>query len=122
MVRSSGENTDLVTPDYYAAELKYQQKIDDSKRVNDLPEKIEYDIKTDKIEVRFPQYFNGTRLSGTILLYYPADKTRDIKQSFVSNDLTAAIIFPGVIKGLYELQISWEANGKQYYFEKKISI
>lgn len=122
MIRSSGENTDLVTPDYYAQELKYQQKIDEAKRASDLPEKISYELQADKIIVRFPKFFNGTKLNGTILLYCPADKTRDIKQSFVSEDLTAALNFPLTVKGLYELQISWEANGQQYYYEKKINI
>lgn len=122
MIKSSGENADLVTPDYYAQELKYQQRIDETKRAVDLPEKITYEIKTDKIQVQFPRYFLGTRISGTIVLYYPADKTRDIRQPFVAEDLSASINFTGTVKGLYELQISWEANGQQYYFEKKINI
>ena len=85
--RSSTQKSDLVTKDYYAQELKYQQKIDEAKRASDLPEKISYELQADKIIVRFPKFFNGTKLNGTILLYCPADKTRDIKQSFVSEDL-----------------------------------
>ena len=39
--KSSMQNTDLVTPDYYEKELKYQQTIDESARTGKLSAKVE---------------------------------------------------------------------------------
>jgi hypothetical protein len=38
--KSATQKMDLVTPDYYAKELKYQEKIDESNRVNALSEEL----------------------------------------------------------------------------------
>ena len=40
VVQSSRQQMDLVTDDYYAQEIKYQEKIDQSKRASALSEPI----------------------------------------------------------------------------------
>lgn len=120
--KSSGEKADLVTSDYYAQELKYQQKIDESKRANALSAEPEVMIRTGQLEVHFPKEFAQKKLDGDILLYCPADENRDVKQIFSLQDSNLLMTIPPINKGLHELHISWEAGGVKYYFEKKIII
>jgi hypothetical protein len=118
--KSATQKMDLVTPDYYAKELKYQEKIDESNRVNALSEELHYQIKEAEITINFPKDFAGKKITGTVNLYCPWDETKDITQNFSLQD--AALIIKTVNKGQHELHINWQAAGVTYYFEKKIFI
>ena len=120
--RSSNQKMDLVTTDYYAKELKYQQVIDQSARTSELSEPVRYEIKENNLLVHFPKDFAGKKISGTVELYFPADENKDVKQDFSLQDTSFNMIISGANKGQHELHISWQADGKQYYFEQKTFI
>jgi hypothetical protein len=120
--KSSNQKMDLVTSDYYGKELKYQQIIDQSKRVSDLTDTIRYEIKGNDLLVHFPKDFAGKSISGTVELYYPADENKDMKQDFSLLDSVFSMSISTANKGLHELHITWKADGKDYYYEKKIII
>jgi len=120
--KSSNEKMDLVTTDYYAKELKYQDKIDATTRANSLSEDIRYDINDKQIVLHFPKEFTGKKINGTAELYCPSDENKDIKQDFVADNAIVTININAGNKGQQELHISWQVNGVDYYFEKKIFI
>ena len=120
--KSSNQKTDLVTSDYYAKELKYQDKIDEMNRVVALSAPVEYAIKDYEIIIQFPKDFAGKQLTGEAVLYCPSDENKDVKNNFSVLDEPLKIIIPLKNKGLHELQISWKDGSVTYYFEKKIFI
>ena len=120
--KSSNEKFDLVTPDYYAKELKHQDKIDAIKRTSALTSKVAYEVANNTIIITLPTEFNNKELSGEILLYCPSDSNKDIKKSFTTGNSIVTIELPTGIKGSYELQLNWNAEGREYYFEKKLSF
>jgi len=120
--RSSTQNTDLVTTDYYAKELKYQDKIDEMNRVTALSAPVEYVIRDNALLIKFPVDFAGKELVGEAVLYFPADEKKDIKKNFTVQDGTVQIEIPPANRGSYELHLSWKAAGLSYYFEKKIFL
>lgn len=120
--KTSGGNSELVTTDYYAQELKYQERIDQVKRTESLSGEVSCTITGNKLDVRFPADFKGKKLDGSITLYCPSDKNKDLKQSFTLTDETAAISLPAGYTGLFELHLAWAAEGQTYYFEKKLFI
>ncbi len=119
---SATQKTDLVTTDYYAKELLYQQKIDEMKRVSALSAPVEYVIKEQQLIIHFPKDFVGKKLTGEILLYCPSDEMKDIKKEFVITDAFVTVDLSANTTGLYQLQLSWEDGGVTYYFEKKIFL
>jgi nitrogen fixation protein FixH len=120
--KSSTQNSDLVTTDYYAKELKYQEKIDEGKRVSALSGPVEYSIKENALTIKFPKDFAGKQLAGEAVLYCPSDEKKDFKKSFTLKDEPLQMDIPAGSKGLYELHVSWQDGGVTYYFEKKIFI
>lgn len=120
--KSSVQNTDLVTTDYYAKELKYQDKIDEAKRVAALSDSVAYSIKNNALSIQFPRDFAGKQLAGEAVLYCPSDEKKDRKQAFTLKDEPLLINIPAGDKGLYELHLSWQDGGVTYYIEKKIII
>lgn len=122
VVKSSMQNTDLVTTDYYAKELKYQDKIDEMGRVSALSAPVRYEIKEGILHIEFPGDFSGRELTGEAVLYCPADKNRDITKPFTITDTVLKVDLPPYYTGLYRLQLSWKDGKTTYYFEKKIFI
>lgn len=120
--KSSIQNTDLVTTDYYAKELKYQEKIDEAGRTAALSAPLEYSIKGNALTIVFPKDFAGKQLAGEAVLYCPSDEKKDLRKNFSVKDESLQMDIPSGSKGLYELHISWQDGGVTYYFEKKIII
>ncbi len=120
--KSSTQNTDLVTTDYYAKELKYQDKIDEIARTAALTAPVQYRLENNTMTIIFPKDFTGKKLVGEALLYCPSDKKKDIKQPFTVLDEALKLTVPAGSNGLFELHLSWQDGGVTYYFEKKIFI
>ena len=120
--RSSSQNTELVTKDYYEKELLYQQRIDAMNRVEAMPEKLVCQLKDGKLQVQFPSVFVGKQLKGEAVLYCPSDKKGDLQKSFSIAGQNLELAMPVAGNRLYELQLSWEVDGQSYYFSKKIFV
>ncbi len=120
--KSSSQKVDLVTTDYYAKELKYQQKINAMNRVQDLSDTVKYEMDKGKVIIEFPKDFSGTLVTGNVVLYCPSDENKDISQDFSVRNLRIMVPVNESNKGLYELQLSWQVNDVSYYFEKKLML
>jgi len=122
VIKSSSQKMDLVTSDYYAKELKYQDKIDEISRTNALSEPVKYEIGFNKLLVFFPKDFAGKKISGTAEIYFPADEKKDSRLNFNMQDSIQSISIPTINRGLHELHLSWKVEGINYYYEKKIIL
>jgi hypothetical protein len=120
--KSSTQNSDLVTTDYYAKELKYQERIDAEKRTQTLSERVKYEIINCQMLISFPKEFTGKSITGTILLYCPSDKNKDVEQNFSTAAGTFIMPLPVKNKGSHHVQIIWQADGNSYYFENKLTL
>jgi nitrogen fixation protein FixH len=120
--KSSTQKTDLVTTDYYAKELKYQDKIDEMNRVEALSAPVEFTVQNNEVIIQFPKDFAGKRLTGEAVLYCPSDENKDVQNNFSVQDEPLKIIIPAKNKGLHELHLTWKDGTVTYYFEKKIFI
>jgi len=120
--KSSSQRFDLVTSDYYAKELKYQDKIDEMKRTSALSAPVSCELKDGNLVIVFPNDFSGKRLEGEAVLYCPSDQNRDQTKEFSLQDETLLIPVSAVKQGMYELHLSWKDGAVTYYFEKKLFI
>ena len=118
--KSSSQKFDLVTPDYYAKELKYQDKINEMSRVSALSAPVTCTVSGDSLVIAFPKDFAGHKLTGEAVLYRPSDEDKDIKKVFTVQDEQLLISLSGVKKGSYELHLDWRDGEVAYYFEKKL--
>mgnify|MGYP000985304694 CR=1 FL=1 len=120
--KSSNEKIDLVTTDYYAKELKYQERIDAVKRTKALSAPVKYEVVDHKLIISFPKEFAAEQIKGSALLYCPSDDRRDMKQDFTVSNGTVVIDLAANNTGAHELQINWQAGDKAYYFEDKLFL
>jgi nitrogen fixation protein FixH len=120
--KTTQAKSDLVTPDYYAQELKYQDKLDESKRAAALSESLQVTHKDGSLVVRFPKDFTGKEKTGTVLLYCPSDENKDLSKDIkaVSDQMVIPLVPKN--KGWYQVQINYKVEGVSYYFEQKILL
>jgi len=120
--KASTQNKDLVTEDYYAKELVYQQKIDQSKRANALSAPVQIKMINNELVVSFPKDFAAKQVKGDVVLYCPSDEKKDMQKLFTVTDSAVDIKVPASYHGLYYVKINWEVEGVSYYYEEKIII
>ena len=122
VLKSSQQNIDLVTPDYYEQELKYQDVIEASRRTAALGKTITFSLKDDMIDIVFPEEMRGQEIKGMVWLYCMADQQKDLKRDFTTSSGLFHMPYNAFNKGNYALKVSWQAAGLTYYHEQKLII
>jgi hypothetical protein len=115
------QNIDLVSEDYYAKEIKYQEQIGKLENANQIKDKISFIQSGNLLTLSFKEAINIQ--SGEILFFRPSDQTKDFREVLILNgqqeqSFERKKFFPGY----YKVQIEWLAEGKKYYVEKDIFI
>ena len=118
--KASNQEFDLVTKDYYEQELKYQQVIDQSANASKLSTPVSIENKEGELKISFPEEMKNKKKLVDFYLYYAADAKKDFRKSFELNENELAQALPVGMKGMYELKLTWEAEGVKYYHERKI--
>jgi len=120
--QSFRQNIELVTEDYYAKELVYQQRIDQTKRAGLLSAPVNITVASQELSIIFPKDFISKKITGDVTLYCPFDKKKDIQQQFIATNNAVKIILSKSYQGLLYVKVYWDAEGISYYYEKKIII
>jgi hypothetical protein len=117
--KANKERYDLVTDNYYEAEVKFQDIIDQKQRVANLSSPPEISYEGRQLRIQFPTDFAGKILQGELYLYRPSDATRDFRQFFTVSNNRYTIELPLTVSGLYDIKLSWKAGRQTYFMEKK---
>ena len=121
VLKSNHENTDLVSADYYAQELKFQDKIDGQNNMNALSGQVQCEARNKTVNITFPQELFGKNTTGEILFYRPSDATLDLSSKLEMDAQGNQVIHSENFKrGIYRMQLKCVANSKSYYYEQQI--
>ncbi len=113
------EGIELVTENYYEAEIKYQDRIDETNSALDLNRQvIAYSAASKVLTLDLP---SGS--TGTLQLFRPSDSRLD-------REIILNVTEPGITSlplhelksGYWRIKLSWKEGSEKYYEEKKISI
>lgn len=120
---SMRQKVDLVSKDYYAQELAFQDKIDKQVETRKLASPLRWESSGDSLRLVFPEELAGNTTHGQIVFFRPSDATMDVKVNIEADTARYRKFHTGKLKsGLYHLQISWEANGRKYYNEGRLNV
>ncbi|MBC9931609.1 FixH family protein [Chitinophaga qingshengii] len=123
VTKSMRTKIDMVTKDYYAEELKYQQVIDGKKNAHSLSAPVMISQQSEGIAVTFPQELHGTSVTGKIKFYRPSDAAMDVEMPLhLSSDGILVINRQLFHKGSYLVKLQWENQGKPFYQEESLHI
>jgi len=116
---------DLVVPNYYERQVKYQQQIDRIQRTKDLAEplRLNYSSRQRLLEIYFPAFFQPEKVKGNITLYRPSDAALDYSIVIALNPEGKQFIpTTNLLPGLWRIKIDWESDGFDYYYEEAVTF
>lgn len=120
--KATNESFDLVETNYYEAELKYQNRIDERNRTGALSEAVKVTVTDHRLHVQFPKDFDGKQITGAALIYYPADARKDVNIPFTVSNGVLVLDLPAANQGMHELKLSWKVEQLSYYHEEKLFL
>jgi len=120
LVMSKKQSVDLVTEDYYAEELVYQDRINQTENSRIAGLEVKTKMEGDFLLVELPEIVKMKRgVLGSITLYRPSGSEMDVLQEFnSSNNGIVQIEKARLHPGTYILQMRLAMDGKDYYIEQ----
>jgi len=109
------QHFDLVRSDYYEAEIAFQQQLNSNNNSLALEQQPKIADNGDLISIVLPSSQIFTK--GEAYFYKPDNAAGD--KRFPLTTATTTINKADLQKGLYAVKLSWQADGKDYYFEEK---
>lgn len=114
-------NHDLVTKDYYRAELNYQEEINAEKSANDDDVKLIIEKKPEGLLVKFPEKIEFKKVKGIMSLYRPSNKHLDF--DFPISLSISHLLIPDkrLLDGRWDIKVFWQYDGKDYLHKEQIT-
>lgn len=112
---------DLVADDYYAQEIAYQDRID--AQHNLAMQQFEPTVRSTPEGVSIEVAPNEMRGTGEVYFYDPRGREGDRTFELKLDEQGAMLVdYRELGAHRYQVKMSWEANGKQYFFETPIDL
>ena len=113
-------NHDLVTEDYYKAELNYQKDIDKEQNGNSLEQNISWKKTDEGIVILFPEAMDFKAIKGKVFLYRPSNKQLDFETTISLSNHNLLIPDKRLLGGRWNINVDWQYKGKSYLYKKEI--
>ncbi len=116
---------ELVHPNYYEDEMRFQQQMDRVKRTRALPAGVAatYDAKQETITITLPPEHARLAATGRIELYRPSDSTLDRHLPLALNAEGAQRVDAHTLKsGLWKVRVQWKVGGDEFFFDQSMFI
>ena len=111
---------ELVTEDYYGAEVLYQKDIYKLEKAEELTVNVNYFRTNEGIKVVFPKGFDYKKITGKVFLYRPSNKQLDFETSISLSNSNLLIPDNRLVDGRWNIKIDWQYNGNSYLFKESI--
>jgi nitrogen fixation protein FixH len=124
-VKMMGRKVDLVATNYYEQGIEFEKHIQSQQAVLGLDGKIEIkvDYTSKNIVITYPTDVANGSAKGNILLFRPSNAAKDFSVIIQPDtSMHQTIPLDKMAKGLWQIQLQWKQNNKEYYFEKEIII
>ncbi|PKQ46398.1 FixH family protein [Confluentibacter flavum] len=112
---------DLVTEDYYAEELKYQEDIDKLNNAKNLNENISHKRTAEGLLIVFPKDIDLNNITGNVFLYRPSNKQLDFDTVISLSNQYLLIPDKRLVDGRWNIKVDWQYNGQSYLYKETIN-
>jgi hypothetical protein len=117
-----GQDVELVSSDYYAQEIKFQDKINAMNNEKNLEESIHHYVNKNEIILTIDSALLSKDFEGTIYFFRPSDSAKDFKSDMKFANNKQVVSCKKLVHGAYKLQLSWTSNKTNYFKEEVIFI
>ncbi|MGK9476187.1 FixH family protein [Melioribacter sp. OK-6-Me] len=117
------QDVSLVSENYYAEEIKYQNQIDKKKNSASLEKNIAVLLNDGSVDIVFPELTLPEKIKGKIKFYRPSDETSDFTADIqLDSTYTLKIPLDNLKPGYWKIIIDWSDGIKEYYLERNLMI
>ncbi len=114
---------DLVEQDYYAAELKYESKMQARDNLHALRGKVNIRLVDELLLIQFPADCIGQSMDGSLVLYRPSDQELDLHLPLTPDEEGRVLVEKRKLrKGKYVMKAAWVMSGAAYDAEESFFI
>ncbi|MDF4222695.1 MULTISPECIES: FixH family protein [Maribacter] len=122
MTTSHDANHDLVTEEYYKAELGYQKEIDAERNAINASSQIEIKKSPEGLLVIFPDGYDDTNVKGIVSLYRPSNKNLDFNLPISLSNSHLLIPDNQLLEGRWDIKVSWQHEEKEFLHKESITF
>jgi nitrogen fixation protein FixH len=125
VIYCSFHKVDLVSKDYYAQELRYQEQMERLARGLEVQGevRIAYDAASQQMLIALPLSQARQGISGWIQLYRPSSASQDRQLALALNHEGVQTWDASVLEpGLWRVRVTWSVAHQQYYHDHKLII
>jgi len=123
VVMACNQMSDLVSPNYYEDEVRFQKQMDRVERVSRLEAKarVTYNAAARQIRIALPAGHAGAQ--GSVQLYRPSaaglDRQWDLR---IDANGVQCIDTTGLRTGLWKVRVNWTVGGSDYFLDQKVVV
>ncbi len=125
VVIACSHKVDLVRPDYYDEEIRYQAQLDRLNRTARLNElvKITYDDANRRLTISLPPAHAGPDTAGRIELYRPSatNLDRQLNLALDANGVQTVDVAT-LIPGLWKVRVHWTVQQEEFFADQSIIV
>lgn len=125
VVVACSHHLDLVSPDYYEQEIRFQNHLNRVRNTSELKRAvaIRLDPATRRLLIALPTEQTGKVTTGQVHLYRPSSAGLDQKIALNTNpsgeqSLDASHLLPGH----WKVRVTWTCDGRDYFTEQSIML
>ncbi len=125
VVFAAGHGMDLVRPDYYEHELRYQGHLDMLRRTGELPDRVQLAYRSGeaRLDVILPGGAGASPVKARVELYRPSnarlDRHLDLNPDEQGRD---SLRVEGLLPGLWKVRVRWSSGAAEYFEEQALLI
>jgi hypothetical protein len=116
------QDVSLVSDNYYAKSLTYQDEIDKQSRTKSLDEQVKVNFNGEIVSISFPSAYLIKTISGEIFFYRPSNSNLDFTIPLQLVEGNQVIPVNRLEKGFWRLKLNWTMDENMYYNERAITI
>jgi len=123
LILSTTYDHELVTEDYYAKELAFQDKIDAGENLTNADFEVEVKKVDGVLKLIFDRLPEVNDFSGEVKFYKPNDEKMDESHPIILTGASSEMVLPSAGKsGRYKVQISFTVDNISYYKEQELML
>ncbi|MBY0424552.1 MAG: FixH family protein [Cytophagales bacterium] len=116
-----GQKVDLVQDGYYKSDLEYEKQQRKEKNYLSWKDPIQVEMNSTELELGFPAEIMGPDVTGTVVLFRPANKREDkLFMLKLNPEGKQQVPINGLAKGLWKLKIDGKVGAEGFYMEKEL--
>ncbi len=120
-----GQKMDLVRPDYYEEEVRFQNQLDRLNRTTAIRGEVlvQHDAAKREVLLILPASHLGAGLAGRLHFYRPSNASLDFDVPLAVDPRgLQRISTDGLLGGSWKVRAQWTAGGLDYFIERQIVV